>query len=345
MLRLACVFALLGSAACGDDSSADPDGAVSFDASVTIDTSISPDADPLRPMTLRETGLYADWDNETLAAGVLEFAPEYELWSDAATKKRWIYLPPGTQIDTTDMDYWVYPEGTKLWKEFTRDGTRVETRIMFKTGPTSSDWYMVAYAWNQAQDEAVAVIDATQDVLGTDHDIPGRSDCRQCHDRMDDRVLGFSAIQLDHDGTGVTLDSLKTANQLTNPPNGNAPYYDVPGRDQGEVDAMGYLHANCGGCHHPNSSVMDNVAVDLRLRVGMLNNVTQTPTYTTTVGVTNQLTVAGATGIVVPGMPNASALRIRMNTRNAQPQMPPLGTEDVDAAALAIIDAWINSLN
>src|SRR5688572_7672014 len=77
------------------------------------------------PARLSETGLYADIGSEALADDVVAFAPQFELWSDGAEKKRWIWLPEGALIGTEDMDAWVLPEGTKLWKEFHRDGVRV----------------------------------------------------------------------------------------------------------------------------------------------------------------------------------------------------------------------------
>ena len=42
-------------------------------------------------------------------------------------------VPEGEQIDTSDMNEWRFPAGTKLFKEL-RDGVRVETRLMLKTG-------------------------------------------------------------------------------------------------------------------------------------------------------------------------------------------------------------------
>ena len=76
------------------------------------------------PARLTETGLYADLRADALAPGVLPYRPQFELWSDGASKRRWISLPPGTRIDTSDMDSWQFPEGTKLWKEFSRDNVR-----------------------------------------------------------------------------------------------------------------------------------------------------------------------------------------------------------------------------
>ena len=54
---------------------------------------------------LSETGLFADIATKTIACDVLPFEPEFKLWSDAAEKKRWVRLPPGTSIDTTDPDH------------------------------------------------------------------------------------------------------------------------------------------------------------------------------------------------------------------------------------------------
>src|SRR3954451_12548637 len=84
------------------------------------------------PKTLSDTGLFADPQNERLGPGVVAYRPQFELWSDGASKRRWIFVPEGARIDSTDMDAWLFPPGTKLWKEFTRDGVRVETRLLYK---------------------------------------------------------------------------------------------------------------------------------------------------------------------------------------------------------------------
>ena len=42
------------------------------------------------------------------------FLPRWQLWSDEAVKRRWIWLPPGSTIDTTNMDHWKFPVGTKV---------------------------------------------------------------------------------------------------------------------------------------------------------------------------------------------------------------------------------------
>src|SRR5690606_23060146 len=145
---------------------------------------------------------YADFEARELAPGVRPYRPAYELWSDGADKARWIALPEGATIDTSDMDFWEFPAGTRLWKEFSRDGRRIETRLLSKTGSSPTDWYMMAYAWTADEREAVAAPDGVTNALGTAHDVPGTGDCAKCHVRMPDIVIGVSAILLDHQGEG-----------------------------------------------------------------------------------------------------------------------------------------------
>ena len=104
------------------------------------------------PTDLRCTGLYSDWASKTVASNVRQYDPGLRLWSDGAGKTRWIYLPPGTQINTSDMDEWTFPPGTKLWKEFVVGGARLETRLIWKR--PNGNWYFTTYRW--ATDESSA---------------------------------------------------------------------------------------------------------------------------------------------------------------------------------------------
>src|SRR4051812_6813468 len=104
---------------------------------------IAPSELALVPILLSQTGLYADIGSELVADGVLPFAPAFPLWSDGADKRRYVFLPPGQVIDSSRMDSWGFPEGTKLWKELTRDGVRIETRLLQKVGPDGADWVAV----------------------------------------------------------------------------------------------------------------------------------------------------------------------------------------------------------
>lgn len=349
-VRTCALLAVL--AACGDDGGSVVDGSTG-DGTLTDGSTI--DANPNMPATLQDTGLCSDPGCMTIAADVKAYTPKYELWSDGATKRRWIYLPAGEQIDTTDMNHWVFPVGTKLWKEFTRDGVRVETRLVMKTLPDDNmqgAWVMLTYGWNQAQDAAALVdLAGQQNANDTMHDIPSRQNCRDCHNGLrPTRVLGFGAMSLDHDAPAGEYDlaALVADNKLSAPPAGAAsPFFPLPGT-QVDADAFGYLHANCGHCHNP-SNPNNAVALSLRLRTDdmLRTQVSKVPAYATTVNQLGSPFVEGNmtyTTIVEPGMSDQSIVIRRMNSTNLGQKMPLIGTEVVDPAGQTKLRAWIDSL-
>jgi hypothetical protein len=230
-------------------------------------------------------GLYAEGsnacDDQHLAAGIERYVPRYPLWSDAAVKDRYILLPPGSYIDTTNPDRWSFPVGTILWKTFTAKGLRIETRRLEKTGPGNAwtNWTADVYLWSADGRSATlwddtAKMTSVVDALGTGHDIPTQADCKNCHGMLQvknpaggmpanvegDGVNGFGAIQLNWDPPQdstrpkpLTLRELIFRGLLRNGATG-APNViadetsEIPG-DQTQKDALGYLHANCGHCH------------------------------------------------------------------------------------------------
>jgi hypothetical protein len=346
-MRWGLALVILASA-CGDDGKAAVDGSVA-DMAADVSVGDAPiDGDPNHPLTLADTGLCTNAACTTFAANVHTYAPQYTLWSDGATKKRWIYLPPGTQIDTSDMNYWKFPVGTKLWKEFTRDGTRVETRLMMKVmanDPMPGAWFFASYAWNATQDATTEATPAgMMNANGTGHDIPTRANCRRCHENTPGRVLGFQAMSLDFQGaTGdLDLDDLAAMNLLTvNPPGAaGAPHFPLPGTAVDKT-AFGYMHANCGGCHNPTSAIYATTTLELRMDVTKLASVNVMPARVTTVNVNG--TVGGLTGpIVKPNDTANSVIIIRTTATTSPPRMPELGTEIVDPAGQSALTAWIN---
>jgi hypothetical protein len=299
------------------------------------------------PSRLSETGLYADTRAGTLAMGVMPYQPQFELWSDGASKGRWLFLPSGTRIDSSNPDFWQFPEGTRLWKDFTRDGVRVETRLLQKIGPAPEDWVTQAYVWNADQSDATASVDGAVNASGTTHDVPSAANCMGCHAGTPSRVLGVSAIQLGYDApSGIwDLQDLVDAQLLSHPPPANLT---VPGTDV-ERRALGYLHANCGHCHNlsrpetaPRAqlgplSVPGNPATcfnpqtdfELMLRTNALGSVADTPVYKTAVG-----------RIFQRGNPDGSRAINRVQTG----AMPPLGTEVVHPEGLQLLRDWVSAL-
>ena len=283
------------------------------------------------PALLSQTGLYSAMSTRTLAPNVQVFSPSFPLWSDAAGKLRWISLPEGAQIDTSDMDVWKLPVGTKLWKEFEQHGHVIETRYMAKFGPSEDDWLFLAYHWNAEQTEATAVPEGVEDADGSMHDIPSTATCKQCHNSQPMAALGFSALQLSNGGPGLTLDALAASGRLTTPPTGPLA---IPG-DPTSVQALGYLHGNCGGCHNdraPHNFGVPETKVVFWQSAGQLSSLEQTTTYVNLVTNTQGDLTRLQHGLT------------RMKQRDPYIQMPPLGTEVVDTQGVALIEAWLSQL-
>jgi hypothetical protein len=236
----------------------------------------------------------------------------------------------------SDLDAFVFPVGTKVWKEFSLAGKKLETRLLWKQ---EQNWQVLAYAWNEAQTEAVLTTRGAQDVLGTEHDIPARTQCRECHDGASDTILGVTAVQLAHDGQGATLASLSNDGWLSaevttewSPP------------DTLEWNALGYLHANCGNCHNPRGLGFDRVDLDLWLRVGELSDAMSTQSYLSTVDEELTDSDTGDTYRIAAGQSDMSGVVTRMRARGSDLAMPPIASERVDDAGVALIEDWIDSL-
>lgn len=291
------------------------------------------------PDRLSETGLFTDMTTRTLAPGVQPFRPEFELWSDGASKQRWVYVPPGETIDTQDMDDWRFPVGTKLWKEFRQGDRPVETRLLQKLGAGDGEWLTLSYLWSDDASDARAVPQGVVNAQGTKLDVPAAGECVACHGGRRSFVLGFSALQLSRDATesdGVDLEGLVAAGLLSHPP--ERPF-ELPGNPT-ERDALGYLHANCGHCHNQDrpptgeSRCFDPESdLDFWLQIDSLESPEQTPTYRSAIG-----------SVVKPGNPSDSRMIELVSARGMFRQMPPLATERIDDSGVQLLSNWIREL-
>lgn len=308
------------------------------------------------PALLSQTGLYSDIRAKKIDPANDYFEPQFPLWSDGAAKSRWVRLPPGAAIDTSNMDRWVFPVGTKFWKEFrfqeNGEGAsrRVETRLIEKTGP--DEWLFASYVWNADESEATLAPDAgIHDDFpiggGVRHDIPSQVQCVRCHSRGGDRILGFDALQLssarETPGRGIDLNELSARGRLTRAPE-RAPV--ILAASPAARRAIGYFHANCGLCHNPQGFAAPFTPLSLRYQIDGVHSESEIPAVATAVGkLTADFQIPGQaqTFFIKPHDPAASAIFYRMSHRGAE-QMPPIGTKRVDDAGIAAVLAWINEL-
>jgi mono/diheme cytochrome c family protein len=319
---------------------------------------VSQSADEWPPGTLRETGLYADWNAKRIGPEKWRFSPQYPLWTDGAVKARWMELPPATFIDASNPDVWDFPVGTRFWKEFTFS-RRAETRFIEYT---PKGWQYAAYAWNDDESEALLVSERgmRQSVAirdGVRHSIPSRSDCKSCHEGSPSRILGFSALQLSADRDpnaphaeplperGVTLQTLIARGVIRGLPAhlaGGAPR--VAAASPTARAAIGYLHGNCAACH-TLSGELASLELSLQYSVAAPAAI-DPPALATVLGLPSKFVPASwdpsaVATRVVPGRPDRSVLAFRMASRNPIAQMPPLGTHFVDDEGVALIRRWI----
>jgi hypothetical protein len=287
------------------------------------------------PQRLSSTGLYAPQSTETIAPDVRSFRPRFELWSDGASKRRFIWLPPGTQIDTSDMNSWQFPVQTKVWKEFTRDGVRVETRLLQRL---PEGWVGLAYVWQADGRDAVATPYGAIDARGTPHNVPASNECNACHAGRSSHVLGFSAVQLAEplEADALNLDELDRLGLISHAPTATPR---VPGNET-EQAALGYLHANCSHCHNSTRPERHGARcfdpesdIDFSLRAEEGATVSATNTYTTAKGACFE-----------PGHPNSSRMMELVSQRSRFRQMPPLASEVVDTDAVALLRRWIEGM-
>lgn len=297
--------------------------------------------------SLAETGLYEDLAGTRLGTGVHAYTPAFALWSDGADKQRWIQLPEGAWIDSSDMDRWRFPIGTRVWKEFSRDGVRLETRLIERYGTRPSDYWMGSFVWNEEQTEAVYVGDGSTDVLGTSHDVPSEADCASCHDGEPGRILGFSALQLGAapaaEEGAMTFERLVREGWLSAPPEGDVAY--APPGDETAALALGYLHANCGHCHNPWAAPWAQTRMLLRLDVGG-ESLEASPVYQSIVGQNADRFSSQQFPLrVAPGAPDESAIVVRMAAETKPLRMPPLSSDTVDVDGVEIVRRWIAELH
>jgi hypothetical protein len=318
---------------------------------------------PPMPERLSETGLYLP-GTQTVDPRNRPYSPQYPLWTDGATKARWVHLPAGARIDAREADGWTFPVGTTFWKEFSFAGRKVETRMLRRT--SAGRWSYASYVWNDAQTEATLApaqgVPAVAEVApGKRHDIPGREDCRACHENGQTPALGFTALQLSDDRDPaaphaealqpgmLTLRTLMTE-QLFEPGSqlspAHAPQAPRIAGDPQTRAALGYLTGNCGHCHNEQSPV---ATVRFPLRATGFFDAAQTG------DVVGRLLARvtdwdlpgrepGTSSMITPGAPDLSVLLVRMRSRRPSTQMPPLGTVLPDREAVELIATWIASM-
>ena len=301
---------------------------------------------------LSELGLFVgDPAKQIPRAGVVAYDVNASLYTDGATKRRFVLVPEGARI-VTSADRWQLPVGTYLVKTFSfprdlRDPSRgerlVETRFLVRT---RDGFAASTYVWNDAQSDAtfsrgdldvpVSFVDREGRRQEQVFHVPGPSQCRDCHQG---RALGWRSRQLDHlaryeDGTGDQLAHFSALGLIDHAPPAHLVLSDPLGTASLEARARSYLDANCSHCHGIGG-VAEGTALFWDLEHTTAQEV---PTCRET------REVDGRDRVLVPGHPEQSEFLARMRSEDRGVHMPRGPARRMDPDGVRLLSAWVSSL-
>lgn len=317
---------------------------------------------PDPPALLSQTGAFKSLETLEPADGIVPFDVNTPLWSDGATKRRWISLPKGTKIDFFANSEWAFPKGTVFIKEFelpTSANSVKRIEIRFLVVAENGGVYGVTYQWNDEGTEAYLIsrddevskeieyTDDNDEVQNQEWYFPTRGQCLTCHNSNAGFVLGGRSAQYNrtivYPSTGIEDNQIRTWNHLgffSKPIDestiGQLPKL-VPLNDPNASDELkvrSYLDANCAFCHRPNGV---DAAFDARFRIPLKDqHLINTP-------VIGRNSTPG-NFIVKPKDLAHSELWIRDDSLG-EIAMPPLAKHKLDQAYLSTLAAWILSID
>lgn len=347
-----------GNQATGGDSGTQPDSGIVPDAGDCTEFVMPADctipSGAVLPGELRCTGLYSDWPARSLRCGVEAYEPAHQLWSDGAGKQRYVWLPPGGKIDVHDPNDFVFPIGTRFWKEFytgpASNQKLGETRYLLKV---KGGWLYTTYVWSADGNTAIQTNEGVENLFGSGHIVPTREQCKTCHSGRRDFILGWDFVMLGAGASGVTARTLAERGQLENldPSLLERP---IPG-DGVERSALGYLHANCGvSCHNETTNATGRPSgLFLRLEMAEMDQVLSTDAARSGI---NRLPSPNADYADV-ARPDAgdyydfrpldaerSLSVARMAYRGSITAMPPIASHQVHEEGVALVKAWVEHM-
>lgn len=304
---------------------------------------------PNVPTLLSQTGCAAAGNALNPSAGMVGYEINAPFWSDNAGKSRYFALPgSGVAFAAGTDGIWTSPVRSVIRKDFRLNGQMIETRLLMRQ--SNGDWAGYSYEWNNGQTDATLVDTAGKEVVygSQTWSYPSRAQCLQCHTTAAGFNLGLETQQMNRSTTyaqtGRTANQLATLSapvvamltpQVTDA-NAQPRLSDPLGTDSLGARARAWLHTNCSMCHRPNGPTP--VSMNLMASASLVGtNTCNVDPSRGTLGLSNAK-------LISPGFPDSSVILARANSRDAQVQMPPIGSHLVDTAGVALLRNWISSL-
>jgi len=289
--------------------------------------------------------------------GVVPYDLNTPLFSDYASKYRFVWMPAGAAASYRRDEVFEFPRGTILSKTFaypvegqTGKQRLIETRLLVSG---NSGWTPLPYVWNAAQTEAylevaAAPVTVTWNQRRMDYFIPNVNQCKECHESSKVVLpIGPKARNLNKDfayaeGPSNQLAYWTKAGYLRGAPDGaqapRAAVWDSSVDGSLEQRARAYLDVNCAHCHNPQGSANTSglyltMSETDPLRLGLCK-----------VPVSAGLGSGNLLFDVVAGNPAESILVHRMDSDTPKVMMPELGRTLIHREGVALVREWIESM-
>ena len=294
------------------------------------------------------------------AIGVLPYAPISSLFTDYASKKRFVWMPKNSKATYNgDGNILELPIGSAIIKTFYYDNVQpnnttkiIETRIMIKK---ATGWIFAEYVWNEDQTDAFLDMNGSTttidwikngEPISINYRIPSEAECFICHKENNIAVpIGIKPQSLNAtyayaSGSMKQLQKwINTGYLDNNLPTTIGAVVDYTDTSQDlELRVRSYLDINCAHCHKEGSHC------DYR-PIRLAFNETGIPSNLG-ICITPQENINSAlTNIITPNNFNRSVMHFRMNSTDEATRMPLIGRSIVHTEGVALLESWINTLD